>query len=67
MKITVIVVVLTPPEVEPGEPPINIKNIIRSLPPEEREDAGIVTNPALRLVTDVKSAVRILSPMGISR
>ena len=44
-------VVLIPPAVEPGDPPIHIKNIIKNKPAIENWSRGAVENPAVRAVT----------------
>jgi hypothetical protein len=50
-RITAIVVVLTPPAVDPGFPPINIRTIVRIPPGSERVVISIPENPAVRGVT----------------
>ena len=50
------VVVLIPPAVEIGEPPINIKTQDTAFPAVERLSWLYVTNPAVRHVTDWKQA-----------
>ena len=45
-------VVLMPPAVEPGLPPINISIILKSFPPSDISAVSIVLNPAVRAVTE---------------
>ena len=49
---TAIVVVFIPPAVEPGEPPISIKIILRSFPESLKEAKSAVLKPAVLVVTD---------------
>ena len=59
------VVVLTPPAIEPGEPPINIRTRWNREAEEVNEVWGIVSKPAVLKVTDSKRAVRIRLLKGI--
>ena len=51
-KIIARVVVLTPPAVPIGEPPVNIKNSVTMTEGVVSPFCGIVTKPAVRVVTD---------------
>ena len=55
------VVVLIPPAVPPGDPPINIRIIIENKLADFIEAMFNVANPAVRVVTDWKSEAMILS------
>ena len=57
---TDMVVVLTPPAVEPGEPPMNIKSIIKSI--EGPVNCAILQelNPAVLAVTDWNTDARMV-------
>ena len=46
------VVVLIPPAVEPGEPPINIRQVMTKMPASVISDKLAVLKPAVLLVTD---------------
>lgn len=60
--ITAKVVVLIPPAVEPGLPPMNIKIIVSNLLAGDNAAVSIVLKPAVLGVTAQKSEVIILSP-----
>ena len=62
-KIIANVVVLTPPAVPTGEPPVNIKNSVTITEGVVSPFCGIVTNPAVRVVTDWKQAASIFCPI----
>jgi hypothetical protein len=47
-----------PPPVLPGAAPINIRSIVSSLPPSEREAISTVLKPAVLGVTEWKKAER---------
>ena len=63
---TAIVVVFIPPAVEPGEPPINIRMIIRYKPVSLIKVRFIVLKPAVLGVTDWNKDAKIRSPIGKS-
>ena len=46
------VVVLTPPAVPIGEPPMNMRTILTIAELSEKSACGIVSNPAVLVVTD---------------
>ena len=54
------VVVLMPPAVEPGAPPVSIRMIMMQRLPSLKVSMSIVLNPAVRVVTDWKSACQPL-------
>ena len=62
---TTIVVVLTPPAVEPGQPPINMSIIVRSLLACVIAPKSTVLYPAVLGVTEAKNEVINLSLKGI--
>ena len=62
MMSTAIVVVLMPPAVEPGLPPMNIKTIASMPPAPERVPEETVLKPAVRGHIDITRAARILVP-----
>ena len=47
-----IVVVLRPPAIEPGLPPVIISRMETNVEKGEKEACGIVSNPAVRKVVD---------------
>ena len=53
--ITASVVVFIPPAVEPGEPPINIRKIVRILLAGESAAVSVVLKPAVLAVTESKT------------
>ena len=61
-----IVVVLIPPAVEPGEPPINICIIVSTFDALVRLAVSTVLNPAVLAVVAENSEAGILSPIVIS-
>ena len=54
------VVVLMPPAVDPGAPPVIIKRTMMQRLPSLKSSMSIVLNPAVRVVTDWKSACQPL-------
>ena len=56
------VVVLIPPAHEPGDPPMNMRNMTSKSAALLRLAWLIVAKPAVRQVTDSKNALQILSP-----
>ena len=58
IKITAKVVVFIPPAVEPGEPPMNIRNVVRILPAGESEAVSTLLKPAVLAVTESKREAR---------
>ncbi len=46
-------VVLMPPAVEPGLPPINIKIIVKNFPLSDKAAVSTVLNPAVLAVTEL--------------
>ena len=58
--ITASVVVLIPPAVPPGEPPINIHRIIIKIDAGWHCSIGILVNPAVLKVIDVNNVFIIL-------
>ena len=60
------VVTLTPPAVEPGAPPINIRTTVKSLPPSVIAPTSTVLNPAVRGVTAQNRELRILPEILMS-
>ena len=61
MIITAIVVVLIPPAVEPGLPPINIRTIVSILLASVKAPVSTELNPAVLAVTELNNAPSILS------
>ena len=59
---TLNVVVLIPPAHEPGDPPMNMRNMTSKSAALLRLAWLIVAKPAVRQVTDSKNALQILSP-----
>ena len=59
---TTTVVVLTPPAVEPGLPPMNMRITVRSRPPSVMAAVSMVLNPAVRAVTEAKREERSVAP-----
>ena len=55
------VVVLIPPAVEPGLPPINIRSTVSILELVVRPAVSIVLNPAVLAVTELNAEVRTAS------
>ena len=55
-------VVLIPPAVEPGLPPINIKMMLKSLLLSESCAISVVLKPAVLVVTESNRQVRNVSP-----
>ena len=66
MSSTATVVVLTPPAVEPGLPPMNISAVISRLPETDSLLRSVVKNPAVRAETewknDTSSCLPVLMP-----
>ena len=60
MAITASVVVFIPPAVEPGEPPINIRNTVSILLAGESAAVSVVLKPAVLAVIESKKDVRML-------
>ena len=54
------VVVLMPPAVEPGLPPMNIRMMVSSLLPSVKAAVSVVLKPAVLAVTELNKEVRIL-------
>ena len=59
---TITVIVLTPPAVEPEEPPMNISTMVTPFPPSVSPAWSKEAKPAVRVVTDWKKALSIFSP-----
>ena len=64
---TAAVVIFIPPAVEPVEPPISIRQIIRRILPSENAARSTVLKPAVRIVTDWNMEARSLSEAPIPR
>ncbi|KTE89970.1 hypothetical protein AT727_24880, partial [Desulfitobacterium hafniense] len=60
-KMTMIVVVLIPPPVEPGDAPINISSMDKTVPPSVNAAVSTVLKPAVLGVIDWKSEASSLS------
>ncbi len=66
ISITAKVVVLMPPAVDPGLPPINISTIVTSLLLALIPPTSIVLKPAVLAVTEANKEVNTFSPTPIS-
>ena len=58
---TATVVVFMPPPVEAGDAPIIISRLLNSLEPSVKDERSTELNPAVRMVTDWKKALRTSS------
>ena len=61
-RMTVNVLTLTPPPVEPEHAPMNMRMIIRRVPLLERVAGSVVKYPAVRAVVALKKEHSSLSP-----
>jgi len=55
---TATVVVLIPPAVDPGEPPMNIRISVKRIPPFEREAVSVIFIPAVLGETESKKLLK---------